>query len=149
MHGVASAAASSVTESPLSIHLPDAAATEHFGARLGPLLAGGMVVTLRGELGSGMDRLATIGGILFVCGGVGDFIWHSLFGMEVNTEALLSPTHLMLATGGLLLTSTPARVAWRSRTREDTHPVASFAVVQSVTATVAPPAAMVIGRAVV
>jgi tRNA threonylcarbamoyladenosine biosynthesis protein TsaE len=46
-----------VTQSPLSIHLPDAAATEHFGARLGPLLAGGMVVTLRGELGSGKTTL--------------------------------------------------------------------------------------------
>jgi tRNA threonylcarbamoyladenosine biosynthesis protein TsaE len=46
-----------VTESPLSIHLPDALATERFGARLGPLLAGGMVVTLRGELGSGKTTL--------------------------------------------------------------------------------------------
>jgi tRNA threonylcarbamoyladenosine biosynthesis protein TsaE len=46
-----------VTESRLSIHLSDALATERFGARLGPLLAGGMVVTLRGELGSGKTTL--------------------------------------------------------------------------------------------
>ena len=46
-----------MTESPLSIHLPDARATERFGARLGPLLAGGMIVTLRGELGSGKTTL--------------------------------------------------------------------------------------------
>ncbi|HEY3460800.1 MAG TPA: tRNA (adenosine(37)-N6)-threonylcarbamoyltransferase complex ATPase subunit type 1 TsaE, partial [Casimicrobiaceae bacterium] len=46
-----------MTQSPLSIHLPDAAATEHFGARLGPLLDGGMFVTLRGELVSGKTTL--------------------------------------------------------------------------------------------
>jgi tRNA threonylcarbamoyladenosine biosynthesis protein TsaE len=43
--------------SPLSLHLPDAAATEHFGARLAPLLRGGMIVTLHGELGSGKTTL--------------------------------------------------------------------------------------------
>jgi tRNA threonylcarbamoyladenosine biosynthesis protein TsaE len=43
--------------SPLSFHLPDAAATEHFGARLAPLLRGGMIVTLHGELGSGKTTL--------------------------------------------------------------------------------------------
>ena len=92
----------------------------------------------RGETASGMDRLVTIGGLLFVAGAVGDGIWHTLLGIEVNTEALLSPTHLTLATGGLLLTSTPARVAWRTRhTADGARPVASWAVVQSVTATVA------------
>ena len=85
----------------------------------------------RGETETGMDRLVTIGGVLFVVGAIGDFVWHSLFGIEVNTEALLSPTHLMLATGGLLLASTPARVAWRTGT-----PV-NWAVVQSVTAVAA------------
>jgi tRNA threonylcarbamoyladenosine biosynthesis protein TsaE len=46
-----------VTASRPTIHLTDAAATERFGARLGPLLRGGMVVTLRGELGSGKTTL--------------------------------------------------------------------------------------------
>ena len=89
----------------------------------------------RGEPATGMDRLVRIGGALFVVGAIGDFLWHSILGIEVNTEALLSPTHLTLATGGLLLASTPARVAWRSRTVD--RPVASWAVVQSVTATTA------------
>jgi tRNA threonylcarbamoyladenosine biosynthesis protein TsaE len=44
-------------KSPLRLHLPDAAATERFGARLAPALDGGMVVTLRGELGSGKTTL--------------------------------------------------------------------------------------------
>jgi tRNA threonylcarbamoyladenosine biosynthesis protein TsaE len=41
----------------LSVHLSDAAATERLGARLAPVLRGGMVVTLAGELGSGKTTL--------------------------------------------------------------------------------------------
>lgn len=46
-----------VPNSLLTIQLADAAATERFGARLGPSLRGGMIVTLRGELGSGKTTL--------------------------------------------------------------------------------------------
>jgi hypothetical protein len=46
-------------------------------------------------------------------GGIGDFIWHTLFGIEEGVEALLSPTHLMLAAGGFLLVSSPFRAATR------------------------------------
>jgi hypothetical protein len=35
-----------------------------------------------------------LGVIVFGLGGVGDLIWHSVFGIEVGTSALLSPTHL-------------------------------------------------------
>lgn len=41
--------------------------------------------------------LAVIGAPLFALGGVGDLIWHSLFGIERGIDALLSPTHLLLA----------------------------------------------------
>jgi hypothetical protein len=91
----------------------------------------------RGETASGMDRLVTIGGALCAVGAGGDCLWHALLGIEVNTEALLSPTHLGLATGGLLLASRPARVAWRTRPRDAARPVATWAVVQSVAATTA------------
>jgi tRNA threonylcarbamoyladenosine biosynthesis protein TsaE len=47
-----------VSDSRLTLPLPDAAATERFGARVAPLLEGGMVVTLRGELGTGKTTLA-------------------------------------------------------------------------------------------
>jgi tRNA threonylcarbamoyladenosine biosynthesis protein TsaE len=47
-----------VSNSRLTIHLQDADATERFGARLGPLLEGGMVVTLQGELGAGKTTVA-------------------------------------------------------------------------------------------
>jgi hypothetical protein len=43
---------------------------------------------------------------------VGDGVWHSLFGIEADVEALLSPTHLAMFVGGVLLLLTPARRAW-------------------------------------
>jgi hypothetical protein len=56
---------------------------------------------------------ALAGVVVFAAGGVGDLIWHTLFGIERSIEALLSPTHLMLITGGVLLVSGPLRAAWR------------------------------------
>jgi hypothetical protein len=65
-----------------------------------------------------------IGVAIFGVAGGADFAWHSVFGIEVNTEALLSPPHLALLTGGLLMavgsiTSSLAResvptASWRS-----------------------------------
>jgi tRNA threonylcarbamoyladenosine biosynthesis protein TsaE len=52
--------------SPLTLHLPDAAATEACGARIAPLLAGGMIVTLQGDLGAGKTTL--VRGLLRACG---------------------------------------------------------------------------------
>lgn len=40
-----------------TLHLPDAAATEALGAVIAPCLAGGMVVALHGDLGSGKTTL--------------------------------------------------------------------------------------------
>jgi hypothetical protein len=57
--------------------------------------------------------LALIGIALFGLGGLGDLIWHTLFGVEEGVEALLSPTHLLLAAGGLLLTTGPLRAGLR------------------------------------
>jgi hypothetical protein len=57
------------------------------------------------------DRFAQWGLGLFIVGAVGDGIWHQIFGIEVDIEALLSPTHLMLLTGGLFMLSMGARIA--------------------------------------
>lgn len=38
------------------------------------------------------------GAFIFGLGGFGDMIWHTVFGIEVGTNALFSPTHLMLLT---------------------------------------------------
>jgi len=57
--------------------------------------------------------LALLGAGLFVLGGGLDLVWHQLFGVEVNLEALLSPTHLLLAFGGSLMATGPLRAAWQ------------------------------------
>jgi hypothetical protein len=58
--------------------------------------------------------LATlVGQVLFFWGGLGDLVWHVLFGIEANVEALLSPTHLLLGFAGGLIVAGPFRVAWR------------------------------------
>ena len=38
--------------------------------------------------------------------------WHIVFGIEANVEALLSPTHLILATGMFLIMSSNFRAWW-------------------------------------
>jgi hypothetical protein len=65
------------------------------------------------------DHLMTIGLAAFAVGGVSDMGWHTVFGVEEDLEALLSPTHLLLMVGGLLLTTAPLRAAWH---QPDMHP---------------------------
>ena len=76
-------------------------------------------VLLRQLRGSGWQSaipagygLALLGVALFGAGGVLDLGWHTLFGIESDTEALLSPPHLLLATGAGLMVATPLRSAW-------------------------------------
>lgn len=65
-----------------------------------------------GSLPAGYE-LSLGGAILFGIGGALDMVWHLTFGIEVNTEALLSPTHLILAISGVLLMSGPIRAYQR------------------------------------
>ena len=55
--------------------------------------------------------LSLLGAGVFLVGGVGDMLWHTLFGIEVNLDALLSPTHLLLAVGAVLIATGPLRAA--------------------------------------
>lgn len=57
-------------------------------------------------------RMSLIGVPVFFVGALGDLLWHELFGIEVNIDALLSPTHLLLAFGGVLMGGGPLRAAW-------------------------------------
>ncbi len=57
-------------------------------------------------------ELGLVGILIFGLGGIGDMIWHSIFGIEVGNAALLSPTHLMLLCGGTLLVTSPLRSGW-------------------------------------
>ncbi len=56
-------------------------------------------------------RIALIGFVLFGIAGVLDLAWHAMFGFEVDVESLLSPSHLLLATAGLLMVGAPIRAA--------------------------------------
>ena len=49
------------------------------------------------------DKLTVAGLVVFIVGAVGDGAWHEVFGIEVDIEALLSPTHLALMIGGLMM----------------------------------------------
>ena len=57
--------------------------------------------------------LSLLGALIFGVGGVGDMIWHMLFGIEAGVEALLSPTHLALGLGLGLIVTGPLRAATR------------------------------------
>jgi hypothetical protein len=78
--------------------------------------------------------LRSFGVAVFGVGAVGDLIWHQVFGVEVDIEALLSPTHLVLLSGGLLMAAGPIASTLR---REGTQQQAAWSstgpVVGSVT----------------
>jgi len=59
--------------------------------------------------------LSLLGIVIFFIGGAGDMVWHTVFGIEQNLEALFSPTHLLLATGAFLFISGPLRSAWQRK----------------------------------
>ena len=54
---------------------------------------------------------ARTGLVLFAVGGIGDAAWHTAFGVERGIDALLSPTHLLLFVGLLLVLTSPYRAA--------------------------------------
>lgn len=63
-------------------------------------------------LPAGYD-VSLVGVLIFLLGGVLDMLWHTIFGIEVDVEALLSPSHLVLALGSTLMLTGPVRAAWR------------------------------------
>lgn len=80
----------------------------------------------------------TVAGLgLLAAGGPLDLGWHTAFGIEAGLDALLSPTHLLLLGGGVLLLSAPLRDALTSsdlRGRQAVPAVASLALVAAVVA---------------
>ena len=57
---------------------------------------------------------------VFGVGAGGDLVWHEVFGIEVGLEALLSPTHLLLMSSGVVALSAPIRAAWLEPERAPT-----------------------------
>ncbi len=92
---------------------------------------------LGSEPGPVEDRLTVLGLVLFLAGALGDFGWHTLFGVERSIAALLSPTHLLLMTGGILLVSTPIRDAWSRPSTQSMSWRIHWPVIGSLTLTVA------------
>src|SRR5260221_11024776 len=64
-------------------------------------------------------RLTLIGAAVFSGGGAFDLVWHTVFGIEVDIEALFSPSHLILRLGLFLIMNGPFRAAWQ-RTKSKT-----------------------------
>ena len=56
--------------------------------------------------------LGALGAVGFLAAGVGDMLWHTIFGIEVSLDAVLSPTHLLLVVAGTLLVTSPLRSWW-------------------------------------
>lgn len=56
---------------------------------------------------------AVAGVVIFGFGGVFDMAWHTAFGIELGSDALLSPSHLILGLGIALIVSGPLLAAWR------------------------------------
>jgi hypothetical protein len=74
-------------------------------------------------------ELGVAGLALFSLGGVGDMIWHVVFGIEVGVDALLSPTHLLLFAGVFLIVTSPFRAAWRQPDGADRPTLKAFSPV--------------------
>jgi hypothetical protein len=88
------------------------------------LVAGVVLRRVLGRRATGMEwrdavaptyALTVAGVALFAVGGVGDMLWHTVFGIEEGVDALLSPTHLVLAMGGALMATGPFLAGWRDR----------------------------------
>lgn len=56
--------------------------------------------------------LSLVGLFIFAVGGATDIVWHGVFGFELAFEAVLSPPHLLLGVGMVLILASPFRAAW-------------------------------------
>jgi hypothetical protein len=65
-------------------------------------------------------RAGAIGAAVFAAGGAADMFWHTVIGIETSIDALLSPPHLVLLAGVLLMTT----AGWRSQRAVSARPTA-------------------------
>jgi len=61
--------------------------------------------------------LSLLGVGTFILAGLADLGWHSVFGVESDTTAYMSPTHLLLLGSGVLAGTAPSSSPSRRRTR--------------------------------
>ncbi|MCU0475589.1 MAG: hypothetical protein MUC99_05695 [Anaerolineae bacterium] len=66
--------------------------------------------------------LSLLGVGVFALSGFADMIWHTLFGIEGGSEALMSPSHIGLAIGMTWVFAGPVRAAWfRANAERSAH----------------------------
>ncbi|HLZ57142.1 MAG TPA: hypothetical protein VKR06_09360 [Ktedonosporobacter sp.] len=62
-------------------------------------------------------ELSLLGVILFFFCGIGDMVWHIVFGIEKSVDAALSPTHIGVAVAATMIFSGPFWAAWQRQNR--------------------------------
>jgi hypothetical protein len=96
---------------------------------LGPVILRAPAAGWRAAIPAGYGW-SVAGVLVFAFGGVFDLAWHTVFGIEINLDALFSPSHLVLAAGIFLIVSGPLRAAW-ARGEPGVPAVLSLAMVLS------------------
>lgn len=95
--------------------------TPWHGALYSGLLANGLWIARLGRSGGlwGWWRAlpvgygwGAVGAAVFAAGGLADMVWHLTLGVEVGLDALLSPPHLVLLCGGMLILTSALRSRW-------------------------------------
>ena len=66
-------------------------------------------------------KISFYGALLFIASAIGDLLWHQLFGIESGIDALLSPTHLLLAISGAIMTGAALHTVWRRHPSENSR----------------------------
>lgn len=77
--------------------------------------------------------LSFVGFLVFAGGGVFDMFWHLVFGIEASVDALLSPAHLILALGAVLMVSAPVRIWLQSSSERAERYVEQLPMILSAT----------------
>lgn len=91
--------------------------TPYHGVAYSGIFAGAAVIALYALRGGipRVYRVPLLGIPLFILSGLGDLAWHTLLGLEEGVDAVLSPTHLGLGVGILLISSAPIVSALQNR----------------------------------
>lgn len=91
--------------------------TPYHGVAYSGIFAGALVVAFFAARGTIPQtyRIPLLGIPLFILSGVADLGWHTFLGIEEGVDAVLSPTHLGLGVGILLISSGPIISAIKNR----------------------------------
>lgn len=83
--------------------------TPYHGVAYSGIFAGATVIAVYAARGGIPQcyRIPLLGIPLFILSGIGDLGWHTLWGIEEGVDAVLSPTHMGLGVGILLISSAP------------------------------------------